>query len=102
MERNENKLNKKIFFQKCSYNNIYFLFYILVTIADLIIKYKTLPYLWKEKGLNKKDFYLANQLLFLYIKNSADFLAIIPYLIMKKLSKEKKEIKEEEKKKMKN
>ena len=99
MEKNENKLNKKIFFQKCSFNNIYFLFYILVAIGELLIKYKTHPYLWKEKGLNKKDYYLANQLLFLYISNFADFLAIIPYLIMKKLSKEKKEIKEEEEEK---
>ena len=95
MDIKENKANKKIFFQKCSFNNIYFLLYILIAIAELLIKYKTHPYQWDEKGINKKDYFLANKILFVYISNLADFLAIIPYLIMKKLSKEKTEIEEE-------
>ena len=95
MDIKENKANKKIFFQKCSFNNIYFLLYILIAIAELLIKYKTHPYQWDEKGINKKDYFLANKILFVYISNLADFLAIIPFLIMKKLSKEKNEIEEE-------
>ena len=95
MDKKEYKTNKKIFFQKCSFNNIYFLLYILIAIAELLIKYKTNPYFWDEKNINKKDYFLADKILFVYISNLSDFLAIIPYLIMKKLSNEKKEIEDE-------
>ena len=98
MENETNKAHKKIFFQKCSFNNIYFILYILMTLVEPIIKYKTHPYFWEENTQEQKEnieYLLPYEILVFYNKNIADFFAIIPYLIMRKLSKEKKEIEDE-------
>ena len=84
-------MNKKIIFQKCHFNNIYFLFYIITDCIDFFIEYKLYPDETEIKEPVSK-YYLAIQILInLYIYNISDFLAIIPYLIRKKLLKKKEE-----------
>ena len=82
---------KKIFFQKCSLKNIYFLLYIIGGTLETIIKYNYLPQYWKE-GTDNKIFNLPYRILSLYISNISDLLCLIPYLIRKKLSNPHKEI----------
>ena len=84
-------MNKKIIFQKCHFNNIYFLLYIIMDCIDFFIEYKLYPDKTEIKEPVSK-YYLAIQILInLYIYNISDFLAIIPYLIRKKLLKKKEE-----------
>ena len=85
-------MSKKIIFQKCHFNNIYFLFYIIMDFINLLIEYKFTPVKFEE-GLQEHNYYLAQQILInLYIYNLSDFVAIIPYLIRKKLMKKKEDI----------
>ena len=84
-------MEKKIIFQKCNFNNIYFLFYIIIIFINIIVDYQFYP---KEKKTKKPEtkYFLSIQILnFLYIQNLSDFLAIIPYFISKKLIKRKEE-----------
>ena len=83
-------MDKKIIFQKCNFNNIFFLFYIVKNFVNLLIEYKLYP---NEKDVTEPDkYFLAIQIInFLYINNLFDFLAIIPYFIRKKLIKGKEE-----------
>jgi len=84
-------MNKKIIFQKCNFNNIYFLFYIIVNFINLLIEYKLYP---NKEEIKEPEFkyYLAIQIInYLYIHNISDFLAIIPYFIRKKLLMKKSE-----------
>ena len=82
-----NKMNKKIIFQKCNFNYIYFLLYIIVyAIKEILNNF----YIEKEDYADKNDknyFKLSEQLLITYSSNISDFLAIIPYFIRKKLLK---------------
>ena len=82
---------EKIIFQKCNYNNIYFLFYIIIFLANLFIEsYNYTPD--SEIEVSEKDIiYLSLQILKLYISNLSDFIAIIPYFIRKKLLMKKEE-----------
>ena len=82
---------EKIIFQKCNYNNIYFLFYIIMFLANLFIEsYNYTPD--SEIEVSEKDIiYLSLQILKLYISNLSDFIAIIPYFIRKKLLMKKEE-----------
>ena len=84
-------MSKKIIFQKCNYNNIYFLFYIIIFLANLFIEsYNYTPD--SEIEVSEKDIiYLSLQILKLYISNLSDFIAIIPYFIRKKLLMKKEE-----------
>ena len=91
---------KKIIFQKCHFDNIYFLFYIIITFIDLLIDDNIFPSDEEIEEINKKEnvklkennFYLPTKILLtLYISNISDFLAIIPHLIRKKLLKRKNE-----------
>ena len=87
-------MRKKIIFQKCKFNNIYFLFMIIINFVDLLIEYKLFKTEDEFKTINKKEniFYLATRILVtLYINNISDFLAIIPHLISKRLLKKKQE-----------
>ena len=82
---------KKIIFQKCNFNTIYFLFYIIAGIIESIIKYYYHPSLWDDTGKNEK-YLLPFRILVLYASNLSDFLTLIPYFIRKKLLKSNKEI----------
>ena len=83
---------KKIIFQKCNFNNIYFLFYIISAILSIIIQYNNYPLLWSGDIPDKKIYIISYRFLLLYTSNISDFLALIPYLIHKKLSKFNKKI----------
>ena len=82
---------EKIIFQKCNYNNIYFLFYIIMFLANLFIEsYNYTPDF--EIEVTEKDIiYLSLQILKLYLSNLSDFSAIIPYFIRNKLLMKKEE-----------
>ena len=83
-------MGKKIIFQKCSFNNIYFLLYIIMDFINLLIEYHLYP---NKNDINEPVFkyQLSFQVLnFIYIYNLSDFFAIIPYLIRKRLLKKKK------------
>ena len=79
-------MKKKIIFQKCHFNHIYFLIYILALVITVIIdNYLTID----GNDENEQDnyfYYISGEILELYSYNLADFIAIIPYLIRKKLS----------------
>ena len=84
---------KKIIFQKCNFNNIYFLFYFIISFINHLIE-RHLFSLKEESNKNNSKFnkYLpAKMLNNIYIANISDFLAIIPHLIRKKLLKKKQE-----------
>ena len=83
-------MSKKIIFQKCNINNIYFLLYIIMFFIDLFISYKLYPLETDVKESSK--YLLPTQIIYrLYIYNLSDFLAIIPYFIRKRLLKKKEE-----------
>ena len=84
-------MNKKIIFQKCNFNNIYFLFYIIMNFINLLIEYELYPNNIEVKESASKYFLAIQIINFLYIHNISDFLAIIPYFIRKKLLKKKEE-----------
>ena len=87
-------MQKKIIFQKCNFNNIYFLLVIIINFLDLLIEnvlFKTREEL-KKITKEEHNFYLPTRILInLYINNLSDFLSIIPYLISKRLLKKKQE-----------
>ena len=83
-------MNKKIIFQKCNFNYIYFLFNIIAIFLNFFIEYKLYP-----EGAEIKEpehhYYLPLQIISnLYAYNISDFLVVIPYLIRKKILKEKR------------
>ena len=89
-------MSKKIIFQKCNFNNLYFLFYIIINFLHLFIGYNLYP---KEPNSpDDKDrtipkYILPTLIIFhLYTYNISDFLAIIPYFIRKRLLKRKERI----------
>ena len=80
---------KKIIFQKCNINNIYFLFYAIISFINIFIGYNFKLF---EEGSNKNILYLPVKIFDdLYIQNLSDFLAIIPHLIRKRSLKKKQE-----------
>jgi hypothetical protein len=82
-------MSKKIIFQKCNINNIYFLFYAIISFINIFIEYNFKLF---EEGSNKNILYLPVKILLdIYIQNLSDFLAIIPHLIRKRLLKKKQE-----------
>ena len=85
-------MSKKIIIQKCNFNTIYFLFYIIAGIIENIIKYNYYPSFWEDTDEKKLKYFLPYRILLLYASNLSDFLAIIPYFIRKKLLKSNKEI----------
>ena len=79
-------MEKKIIFQKCTINYIYFLLY---SISYLLLQ--TLDYLKENPEQHNNNYFsLSLQLVSTYTSNISDFFAIIPYFIQKKLSKNKK------------
>ena len=89
-------MKKKIIFQKCNFNYIYFLFYILTYIAFLVIDSFLAPEEIKDNDSKNKDYdifyYRINkQIIEIFSLNLSDFIAIIPYLIRQKLLKSNKD-----------
>ena len=89
-------MSKKIIFQKCNFNDLYFLFYIIIDFLHLFIGYNLY-----SKELNSPDdkdntipkYILPTLIIFhLYTYNISDFLAIIPFFIRKRLLKRKERI----------
>ena len=82
---------KDIIFQKCHFNNIYYLFHFIVVFLNILMDYC----IFNDEKDKRQDIinnYLASKILNnLYIANLSDFLSIIPYLIMKRLLKKKGE-----------
>ena len=81
-------MKKKIIFQKCNFNYIYFLLYILTYILGSIIdiflnqneSQKDEP---ATKAPEKVDNLIINEMLNIFSLNLSDFIGIIPYLIRK-------------------
>ena len=79
-------MKKKIIFQKCNINYIYFLLYVLsCALMKLIDRYLDPENLIKEGAKKTKYDYINKELLEVYTFNLSDFFAIIPYFIRKKL-----------------
>ena len=78
-------MKKKIIFQKCNLNSIYFLSYILAYIISIFINY----FLYENEPIEiyseAFNFFIARGMLEIYCINLSDFIAIIPYFIRKKL-----------------
>ena len=91
-------MKKKIIFQKCNFNYIYFLIYIvahiIITFIDYFLEPKHLSNM-KEESITYFH-HISNQIINIYSFNISDFIAIIPHFIRKKLSKNHNEIKKEE------
>ena len=87
-------MSKKIIFQKCNFNAIYFLCYAITCITKNLIKYYYHPLFWnepKEYSL-RAAYFLSYKILILYASNISDFIAVIPYFIRKKILKRNKDI----------
>ena len=48
-------MEKKIIFQKCHFNNIYFLFYIIITFLDFLIGFNIFPNENELSKMNEKE-----------------------------------------------
>ena len=84
-------MKKKIIFQKCNFNYIYFLFYILTYIVTLVIDNFFAPEEIQANDSKNEGYDIFYYRINVTIKdifslNVSDFIAIIPYLIRKKLS----------------
>ena len=84
-------MSKKIFFQKCNFNTIYYLFYIILGIIDFIIKYNYILIIYRHIKENGVKIYLSINIIKLYVSNISHFLFLIPYFIRKKKLKNNKE-----------
>ena len=84
-------MSKKIFFQKCNFNTIYYLFYIILGIIDFIIKYNYILIIYRHIKENGVKIILSTTIIKLYLSNISDFLFVIPYFIRKKKLKNNKE-----------
>ena len=85
-------MNKKIIFQKCKLDYIYFLLYIIVyaSIRILIFFIKEEDYVKENPNkYNNNHFNLSLKILISYLSNISVFLSIIPYFIRKKLLKKR-------------
>ena len=91
-------MKSKIIFQKCNFNNIYFLLYVISFMIMLIIE----NYLYSddlEKRAPNRFYYITNkEFVEILSFNLADFFAIIPYFIRKKLVQSNNNNKNEERK----
>ena len=77
-------MEKKIIFQKCHLNNIYFLFNAILVFIDLLLENNIFPNANELTEINelKGNYYLPTTILNdFYIKYLSNFLAIIPYFI---------------------
>ena len=97
-------MQRKIFFQKCNYNYIFFVFYILVYFLNSYFGFDNYPEKFEEEipSSELSKYYLPLQIIHFYTANFSDFLAIIPYFIRKRILRKNEEnnedIKTEDKK----
>ena len=84
-------MGKKIFFQKCNFNYIFFVFYMVFFFLNTYIGYDNYPEKFPEVEAGNDNYYLPLQILHLYITNLSNFLAIIPYFIRKRIIRKKEE-----------
>ena len=82
---------EKIIFQKCNFNNIYFLLYIIMFLINLFIESYNFSIDSKMDISENDTINLSIQILKLYISNLSDFIAVIPYFIRKKLLRKREE-----------
>ena len=82
-------MGEKIIFQKCNFNNIYFLLYIIMFLINLFIEFYNFTEDSEIDVSDKDTILLSIQLLRLYLSNLSDFVAVIPYFIRKKLLRKK-------------
>ena len=91
-------MKKKIIFQKCNLNSIYFLSYILAYIISIFINY----FLYENEPIEiyseAFNFFIARGMLEIYCINLSDFIAIIPFFIRKKLVQSDNNNKKDERK----
>ena len=80
-------MKKKIIFQKCNINYIYFFLYILAYIISLIIDHHLELREFNDNDPDNIYFFINIDILEIYTFNLADFFAIIPHFISKKLSR---------------
>ena len=72
-------MDKKIIFQKCNFNYIYFIFFLVSIIISTLIEENIGE---EQQDDEKKQIYdAAENLLILYISGISDFLAIIPFFL---------------------
>ena len=88
-------MKKKIIFQKYHFNYIYFLIYMLTYIITNIIDYFLKLKIKDENDPDKFYIYTNKEILEIYTFTLADFIAIIPHFIRKKISKTNNDKKEE-------
>ena len=77
-------MNKKVIFQKCNINYIYFLLYLISYALTFVIgSFVDKDEFLKADYINKEDnhFYLSYKLFQIYISNISDFMSIIPLFI---------------------
>ena len=84
-------MGKKIFFQKCNFNYIFFVFYMVFFFLNTYIGYDNYPEKFPEVEAGNDNYYLPLQILHLYTTNLSNFLAIIPYFIRKRIIRKKEE-----------
>ena len=84
-------MTEKIIFQKCNFNNIYFLLYIIMFLINLFIESYNFSIDSKMDISENDTINLSIQILKLYISNLSDFIAVIPYFIRKKLLRKREE-----------
>ena len=106
-------MNKKIIFQKCHFNHIYFILYIVILFVNVLIQYNIDPdysYLDTNSSSDsdtdsdtntdtdsnsdndsKINYFESKMINYLLTYNLSNFLAIIPYFIRKKLIKNRAE-----------
>ena len=83
-------MQRKIFFQKCNFNYIFFVLYIIFFFINSCIAFDNYP---EKFGIGQKieEYYLHLQILNLFTRNLSNFLAIIPYLIRKRILRKNEE-----------
>ena len=78
-------MDKKIIFQKCSFNFIYFVLYFVMFFIDINLDYINIYNYNEENQKNLPYYNISSRLLFTYMSILSNFLATIPYLIKKKI-----------------
>ena len=87
-------MDKKIIFQKFNFNYIYFILYIAIYFASYFLKFFDI----KNYVFEALVFYLSSyQLIYIYINFVSNFIALIPFLIIKIKTKKNKNIDNENK-----
>jgi len=84
-------MDKKIIFQKCSFNFIYFVLYFVMFFIDINLDYINIYNYNEENQKNLPYYNISSRLLFTYMSILSNFLATIPYLIKKKYEKKQKD-----------